>query len=161
MNATVTEPRHKPSARGPGWDPESWDPKNWNPGRIVEEGVSPDDRTYCVIMHLTLLGHLILPGVAAIAPLIMWQSKKEKSAFIDDHGREALNFHLTIILYSVVLPIITVILGVITLGIGLIALPFVAVLPYVLGIVGMILAVMATNRDEYYRYPMCIRMIQG
>jgi len=128
-------------------------------GRAVEPDVSSDERTYATLLHLTLLGYLVAPFVMFIAPLIMWLIKKEESRFIDDHGRETLNFHITLMIYSIVLPVIAGILTAVTCGV---AFPLVIIsvfLPFVLGIVGMIAASRSANRGEYYRYPMTIRFL--
>ncbi|RMH12547.1 MAG: DUF4870 domain-containing protein [Planctomycetota bacterium] len=125
----------------------------------MEPDVSSDERTYATLLHLTLLGYLVAPFVMFIAPLIMWLIKKEESRFIDDHGRETLNFHITLMIYSIVLPVIAGILTAVTCGV---AFPLVIIsvfLPFVLGIVGMIAASRSANRGEYYRYPMTIRFL--
>jgi uncharacterized protein len=126
-------------------------------GRAVEPNVTDDEKTWALLMHLSLLGHLVVPFLTVLAPLFMWTSKKDKSPFIDDHGREALNFQITLIIYSFALPAIAALIGLITCGVGFLLLIPAALLPYVLGIVGMIPAAMAANRGEYYRYPMTIR----
>jgi len=130
------------------------------PGAYVDQSVTSDDKNYAVLMHLSILAHLVFPYLAVVIPIIMWMNKREGSAFIDDHGREAVNFHISISIYSFVLPIIGVIFAILTLGLGIIILIPLIFLPYVLSIVGMIMALMSTNRGEYFRYPMTIRFIQ-
>ncbi len=123
-------------------------------GRLVDLSATSAQRNYAVFMHLTLLLAYVFWGISLIAPIIMWQVKRTESNFIDDHGRETVNFHLTLLLYALV--------GVafFLTGIGAcIAIPlwfFAAVL----GIVGMILAATAAGRGEYYRYPACIRFVR-
>ncbi len=46
---------------------------------------------------MAMLGHLLAIVTGFVAPLIIWLIKKEESPFIDDHGREALNFQITLI----------------------------------------------------------------
>ena len=109
-------------------------------------------------MDLTLYLNMIWASPLQIA-IAMWQIKKKDSPFVDDHGREAVNFQLSLILYSFALPAIAAIIGVLTLGVGfLLMLPAIA-LPFVLGLVGMIMGMIAANRGEYFRYPMTIRFI--
>lgn len=115
---------------------------------VEEPGLAPSDRTYATFIHLTVLAaHAFIPVIPA---LVMWQIKKRDSPFIADHGKEAVNFQITLVLYA----IIGLILSPILIGIP------VLVATYVLGIVGMILAVVATNNSRYFRYPMCIRFIR-
>lgn len=131
-------------------------------GRYVCEDASPDDRTYATLMHLSLLAHMVLPYVAIIAPVIMWNMKKNESGYIDDHGREAMNFQISLLIYSILLPIIAIPIGLLLLGIGIfVTVPLAAFFPYVLGLVGLIMAAMAANRGEMYRYPMTIRFLKG
>ncbi len=121
-------------------------------GRAYDPDATPDERTFALMMHLTLLGHVLLWGIAIAAPLIMWSIKKDESPFLDDHGREALNFQISLIIYTIfIFP-----LGLITCGIGFVVFP---ILLYVLGLIGMIQAAIAANRGEFYRYPMTIRFI--
>jgi uncharacterized Tic20 family protein len=126
-------------------------------GRAVDLNVTEDERTWALFAHLSLLAHLVLPLVSIIAPIIIWVTKKETSRFLDDHGRECVNFQITLLIYSVVLPIAAAIIGAITCGVGAILLLPALALPYVLGLIGMIMGALAANRGEYYRYPMTIR----
>ncbi len=128
--------------------------------RLVDHEASTSERQYAMWMHLSLLGYLVLPFVIFVAPLVMWLTKKEDSPFIDDHGRETLNFHITLMIYSFTLPIVGAIVGLLLCGVGLIfTIPIAIFLPYILGIVGMIYASTAAHRGEYYRYPMTIRFL--
>ena len=128
-------------------------------GRAFQPGLADDDKTWAMFAHLGLLGHLVIPLFAIAIPLVIWLTKKDKSAFIDDHAREALNFQITLIIYSVTLPLIAGIIGAVTCGIGFILMVPAVVGPYILGLIGMIMAAMAANRGEYYRYPMTFRFI--
>ncbi len=122
---------------------------NESADRLVDDGATSDQRTYALLMHASLAATLLsIPPV--IAPLIMWLIKRDESPFLDDHGKEAVNFQLSLVLYSVILGV----LGFVTC-VGFIFLPVV----WVLGIVGAILAATAANRGEYYRYPATIRFI--
>ncbi len=128
-------------------------------GRLIDPGATDDERSYSLLMHLTLLAHLIVPYVAIIAPIIMWLVRKEKSSYIDDHGREAVNFQITLLLYTIILPAIAAIIGVITCSVGFVLLVPAIFGPYILGLVGMIMGAMAANRGEFFRYPMTLRLL--
>ena len=120
-------------------------------GRAYDPDVTDDERTFALWMHLTGLGHIILTGLAIIAPIVMWQIKKDDSPFLDDHGTEAVNFQLSLIIYSIAL----VPIGILTCSAGF----FLYIPLYVLALIGMIQAAQAANRGEFYRYPMTLRMI--
>jgi len=128
-------------------------------GRAYDPDVTDDERTYAMFMHLSLLAHMVLTIIAIAVPIIMWASKKDRSPFLDDHGREAINFQISLIIWSVLLPILAALIGVLTCGVGLILLIPAAILPYILGLIGMIQATVAANRGEFYRYPMTFRFL--
>lgn len=128
-------------------------------GRVYAPGLTNDEKTWAMFAHLGLLGHIVLPLVSVLIPLVIWLAKRADSDFIDDHGREALNFQITLFIYSIALPIAAFIFGVLTCGIGFVLLVPAALLPYVLGLVGMIMASIAANRGEFYRYPMTLRLL--
>lgn len=109
-----------------------------------------DERTMGMLCHL--LG--ILTGF--VGPLILWLVKKDESAFIDHHGKEALNFQITYIL--VALGASAVIFVLCFLVIGFFLLPVLFVLP-ILVIIAGIIACISANNGEWSRYPGCIRLI--
>ncbi|MFG0305084.1 MAG: DUF4870 domain-containing protein [Phycisphaerales bacterium JB040] len=121
-------------------------------GRCYDPDVTDDQRTYSLLMHLGIIGFSVIGPLSVLIPIIMWQIKKGDSPFIDDHGREAVNFQISILIYSV----IGVVVSIVTFGLGAIL-----VVPglTVFAIVGMVLAMVASNRGEYFRYPMTLRFI--
>lgn len=128
-------------------------------GRAYDPDVTDDERTYALMIHLSLLAHVVLTLIAIVIPIVMWQAKKNQSPFLDDHGREAVNFQISLIIWSIALPLIAALVGVITCGVGLVLLIPAALLPYIVGVIGMIQASMAANRGEFYRYPMTFRFV--
>lgn len=106
------------------------------------------ERHYSTGLHLTLLAiHVAVPLVPAV---VMYLIKKDESPFVADHGREAINFQLSLLIYGLI---------------GFALVPacgsgFVVITAaYVLGIIGMIFAAMAANKGRYYRYPACLRFL--
>lgn len=120
-------------------------------GRCFDAGVTDDEKTWAMLAHLSLLAHLVLPGVAIIAPIVIYAVKRDGSPYVEDHAREALNFQITLILYH----LIAIPLAIITCGIG----GLLVVVAYVLGLIGMVMATLAANRCEFYRYPMTFRLV--
>jgi hypothetical protein len=118
--------------------------------RVVDPLAAEWERTYAMFTHLSLLTlHVLMPVVPA---LVMWLIKRDRSPFVDDHGREAVNFQLSLVIYALVIVPIS---GLLTCGVG-----FVLWIPvYLMGIVGMILAALAANKGQYYRYPATIRFL--
>jgi uncharacterized Tic20 family protein len=118
------------------------------PERIVDAAAAEWERTYAMCLHLSLLlVHFLMPVVPA---LVMWLVKRDRSPFVDDHGREAINFQVSLVLYGLAaVPLM------LFCGLGAVVL----IGAYVLGIVGMILAAIAAQRGEYFRYPATIRFL--
>jgi uncharacterized Tic20 family protein len=119
--------------------------------RLTDPSVTPDQRTYALIMHLSLIASHFIPFALVIAPLIMWQIKKDESPYLDDQGREVVNFQLSLFLYSIILAV----LAMVTCGIA--AIGFIPL--YVLAVVGMVMGAVAANKGEYFRYPATMRLI--
>jgi uncharacterized Tic20 family protein len=128
-------------------------------GRAFEPGVTDDEKTWALFMHLSLILSLLVAYLCILFPIFMWINKKEKSRFIDDHGREAINFQISMFLYGTILPLGLFLLGVVTCGAGFFLAVAVGMLTWVLGVVGVIRAALAANRGEYFRYPMTIRFL--
>jgi len=131
-------------------DPSMETPDTNTNGRMVDPHAQEWERTYCMFTHLSLLTvHMLVPVLPALA---LWLIKRDKSPFVDDHGREAVNFQISLLLYTLIAwPLATLI----TCGIGA-----VLIIPiYLLGIIGMIVAAIAANKGEYYRYPATIRFL--
>ena len=111
-----------------------------------------DEKTSAMLCHL--LG--IFTGF--IGPLVMWSMKKAESRFVDWHGREALNFSLSLLIYYLVGAVVMTVIAVATCGLGSILFPVLGVLP-VFGLVAHIMALTKAKRGELHRYPMTIRLI--
>ncbi|HLJ84505.1 MAG TPA: DUF4870 domain-containing protein [Candidatus Eremiobacteraceae bacterium] len=68
---------------------------------IVDSGIASQDRTWAVVAHLAALtGHLI-PFGSLVGPLVIWLVKRDESAFVNEHGKEAVNFQLSTFCYGV------------------------------------------------------------
>ncbi len=129
-------------------------------GRIRDELADDGERTYSMFNHLIgllSLADVAIPLAALIGTVIMWRVKKDQSAFLDDHGREATNFQLSVLLYF----LIGVVFGVVTLGIGVIVVAPAMIGLMILKLVGSIRGAIAANKGEFYRYPMCIRFLKA
>ncbi len=119
-------------------------------GRLREPAVTDDARTLALFAHLSALLHLVVPGVAIAAPIILYMMKKEESPFVADHAKEAIHFQISLFLYTAAF----FALGFITCGVGFVLSGLVTIL----GLIGLILAALAANRGEYFRYPMTLRL---
>jgi len=154
-----------PSA-GPGWYPDPqgtgsyryWDGTRWTDA--LSSAIPPaatassDTTTWAMAAHLTALAALFI-GLPFVGPLIVYLTKKD-NPFVRRHAAEALNFNLSIMLYTLILGIVTII-GLVFI-VGILLLPLFLVL-FVVWIVLVILAAVAGSRGEEYRYPLTIRFL--
>lgn len=117
------------------------------------------ERTWGMAAHLSALVMFVgLPSL--LGPLVVWLVKKDESAFVDDQGKESLNFNLSIFLYSVVAGILMVIIGIVTLGLGLIVLVPLVLVAAVAWLVLTIVAAVRAADGQAYRYPLTIRFVK-
>jgi len=101
------------------------------------------DKNLAMACHLLgLLGFL--------GPLVIWLIKKDESATVSQHGKEALNFQLSILIYSVGAWLTAFIL------IGFLLMPAVAIFNLVM----IIIAAIKTSNGEDFKYPLCLRLIK-
>jgi hypothetical protein len=112
----------------------------------------PDQaRQWAMFAHLSgLLGIL--------GPLIIYLVKKDDDPFVADQSREALNFHLSLLIYIGGGTVLAVVLSFILIGLLLFPLIFAA---YIAAIVFEIIAAVQANKGVWYRYPLTIRFING
>lgn len=100
---------------------------------------------------LALISHLSpLVGAGIVAPLVIYLVKKDTSDFVADQAKEALNFHLTVLLAVIVSGLLVLV------AIGLLLLMVVGLGALVLSIVAAIKA----NDGERYRYPFTWRLVK-
>ncbi len=120
-------------------------------------GTTPDERTWATFMHIggPVAMLVLTPMLAPIVPLVMWLMKKETSGYLDDHGRETLNFAISMLIWSLLFTLFIIV----TIGIGAILVIPASIVAVVLVAIWTIKGAMAANRGEYYRYPMCFRLV--
>lgn len=122
----------------------------------VDPHADESERTYATFLHLVgLLSLLDAMVLGLVGSIVMWRIKAKVSPFLDDHGREAVNFQLSLLLYTFVG---SAFFAIFTLGLGV--LPWIAAI-YIVRLIGCIRGAMASHRGEYYRYPVCIRFISA
>lgn len=72
-----------------------------------------NEKTTAALLHLSAFAKYLIPFAGIVAPLIIWQTKKHESNYVDETGKSVINFHLSTLVYSIVLIII---IGVFFLG---------------------------------------------
>ena len=120
------------------------------PRRYSAQLLEDQARTWAMICHLSAFVGIIIPFGSIIAPLVIWLIKRKESPFIDDQGKEALNFQISMIIYAVISWIL------VTIFIGYLLLFAVGIFDIVM----VIMAALKANEGEMFRYPLCIRFIK-
>ena len=109
-----------------------------------------------------MLVHVLGLLTGIVGPLVLWLVKKDGSRFIDAHGRSALNFHVSLLVYAAVFFAAFFVVVITTFGWGgFVLLPFIfiAVLGFgILSLVCGILGAMRANEGKMYTYPLAIPM---
>ena len=70
--------------------------------------LSNHHKNVAAVIHLSALSKFIFPLGNFIMPLIFWTMNKDKSDFVDKHGKQAINFQLSILLYTFIIGSITI-----------------------------------------------------
>ena len=111
---------------------------------------SAEERQWALFAHLSALVGYIIPFGSIIGPLVIWQIKKNEMPFVDDQGKEALNFQITVAIIAIVCLVLVLIL------IGILLLWALAIA----NLVFIIIAALAANNGQAYRYPFAFRFIK-
>lgn len=109
-----------------------------------------DERNLAMFAHLSALAGLLFPaGGNVIAPLVVWLTQREKSAFVADQSLEALNFNVTVFLAEILCGFLFII------GIGV-------VLGLALGVVwlvGTLLGAVRASEGQRFRHRFTLRLV--
>jgi uncharacterized Tic20 family protein len=107
-------------------------------------------RRIAALCHLAGFAGYLLPFANVVVPLVLWLMKRD-DPYVDRHGREALNFQLSVLVYILLAFALLLIL------IGLLMLPLLAL--FHVGM--MIAAAVAAAEGRAFRYPLTVRFLRG
>ncbi len=111
---------------------------------------TPNEKQTGLFLHLSQLINLVIPIGGVIAPIVIWQMKKEEIPALDAHGKMVTNWIISSFIYMLVSLVLMFVL------IGFLTFILVAVLGIVFPIVG---GVKASN-GEYWEYPLTIKFLK-
>lgn len=137
-----------------------------------------NENTNAFLIHISAFAGFIFPFGSIIAPLILWQTQKEKSQFLDEQGKEAVNFNASYALYTFILG-----LSIIPFALGSLFNHFrhyndfdfgfpggtflgffgFASIVSIIGFIKIILIILAalkSKEGENYKYPLTIKFIK-
>jgi hypothetical protein len=117
---------------------------------MTSGGMSSDERMWGMLCHLSAMTGYFSGIGFVLGPLIVWLLKKDQYSFVDEQGKEALNFQITVLIAGVACLILVLLL------IGVLLLWILGVVNFVM----IIIAVINTNNGEHYKYPFSLRLIK-
>jgi uncharacterized protein len=113
--------------------------------------VSKDERNLAMFAHLSAFAGLLFPaGGNVLAPLIVWLTQREKSAFVADQSLEALNFNLTVFLAEIACAVLFIV------GIGILL----GIVLSIVWLVGTILGAVKASEGLRFRHRFTLRLVQ-
>jgi uncharacterized Tic20 family protein len=113
---------------------------------LTDGSLSPkgSDKIWSMLSHLSAL-----LGVGFVLPLVVYLAMRKESEFVAANAREALNFHISVLIYSLCcIPLVFILIGIPLL--------------IVLGLGSLVLAIIATIKASdglCYRYPLTLRLV--
>ena len=138
-----------------------------------------DQNTNAFLIHISAFAGYLFPFGSIIVPLILWQTLKDRSSFLDDHGKEAVNFNISFALYIFILSATFVPFFIgsffdmfnnvdhvdfgIDIGTGIFGFFGIASLVSIVALIKIaliILAAIKANKGEMYEYPLTIKFIK-
>lgn len=115
--------------------------------------INPDEqqaRQWAMFLHLSQLAGYVIPLVGLIAPIVIWQMKKDEYPILDEHGKAVVNWLISELIYGAICFVLVFIV------IGFPMLMVLGILAVVFPIIGGIKA----NNGELWHYPMAINILQ-
>lgn len=74
----------------------------------MTDTITKHEKNLSAIIHASTFSKFIFPFGNFILPLILWTANKEEHKFVDYNGKQALNFQISLLLYSIILGIISI-----------------------------------------------------
>jgi uncharacterized protein len=112
--------------------------------------LSETERNWSMLCHLSAFAGFFFPFGGVIGPLICWLTKRDESSWVNDNGKAALNFQLSMLLYMIlVIPLCFILVGI----------PIIIFLG-ALKVICIIIASVKAPKGELFRYPLAIPFIQ-
>lgn len=108
------------------------------------------ERQWALICHLSALSGYVIPFGNLIVPIIIWSMKKDEFPAVDAHGKEVINFQISMTIWMIISGILIVLL------IGIPLLIVLAIVQVVFVIIGAIKA----DSGQFYKYPLTIQFIK-
>jgi uncharacterized Tic20 family protein len=120
------------------------------PTEAPDTSLSQDERNWGMFAHLSALAGAVVPLGSIIGPLVIWLMKKDEMPFVDDQGKEALNFQITMAIAFLICIVLMFVI------VGIFLLPLILIFDLVVTII----AAVEANKGNRHRYPFALRLIK-
>jgi uncharacterized Tic20 family protein len=109
-----------------------------------------EERSWAMFTHLSAFAGLLLPLGNLIGPLLVWLIRRDRSAFVAEQGKEAVNFNISVVLAGMICGVLFYIFIGILLGVAL----------FIYWLVMTIVAGIKAGEGIHYRYPFAVRLVR-
>lgn len=142
-------------------------------------------KNIATFIHLSTFTRFVIPFGNFIGPIILWSANKEKSEFIDSHGKQAINFQISILLYAIILGTLSIPFFIFKIFNGLDFIDFngfhdfhinltkpsallyiggglgvIAIIGFIVELILIIVASLKARDGEIYNYPLTINFLK-
>jgi len=167
----VTAAGHGPTAPGAGGDfgagqaaagapfapPQSAPPPR--PDAAIGLVSDSKARDLVLVAHLSALVGLV--GIPSpLGPLVLWLAKRDVHPFVDAQAKEALNFNLSALFYTIAIFVFGFVFTLVTFGLGIVFFIPVVLAAMIAWVVLVVVAAVKASKGELFRYPLTIRFVR-
>lgn len=142
-------------------------------------------KNIATFIHLSTFSRFFIPFGNIIGPIILWSVNKNKSEFIDNHGKQVINFQISILLYALIIGTLTIPFFIFKIfsGIDFIdfhgfnnfhinigepspllyiggGLGFLAVIAFIFELALIVIASLKAREGQLYKYPLTINFLK-
>nr|WP_321236897.1 DUF4870 domain-containing protein [uncultured Psychroserpens sp.] len=142
-------------------------------------------KNIATFIHLSTFTRFLIPLGNYIGPIVLWMINKDKSEFIDRHGKQAINFQISILLYTLIIGTITIPFFIFKIFNGLDfvdfhgfhdfhinigepspllyisgGLGFLAIIGFIFELIFIVIASLKARDGELYEYPLTINFLK-
>jgi hypothetical protein len=111
---------------------------------------TPEQKQMGLFLHLSQLLNIVIPFAGVVAPVVLWQVKKDEMPQLDVHGKMVANWLISSLIYFVVSLILMIVI------VGILGVIAVGIMSVVFPIIGGIKA----NNGELWEYPLTIKFLK-
>ncbi len=119
-----------------------------------------NEHTFARIIHLSAFSGLIIPFGNIIVPLLLWVIRRDQSFFINQHGKDVINFQASISIYYIIASIVSYPIIFITFGLGYLFYFVALAISFVFVGILMLNASKKALDGFYYKYPLTLSILK-